>query len=276
MVQDVKKNVFKASEKMDWERHEAKYIVHIDQLPAIREYLADYCVADPNGSGEFPEYTVTTLQLDDHARSLLHAKEHESLNRFKLRVRTYGVERGRNKVYLEIKRKIKHVVVKSRATVPAEVWGRSLLDTHGRMVNFKSSKERACFYEFIRVTNEICARPTVLIRYCRESYFGTNDRYARVTFDKNICYQPTRDWNLWPAPETRWWSIDSEMGMRVPYSGSILELKTYDEAPVWMTDMVKEFDLVRVGFCKYQAAMRVESLFSGQAYSEQGESVDNF
>ncbi|MFT5496265.1 MAG: hypothetical protein ACI9TH_001663 [Kiritimatiellia bacterium] len=267
MVQDAKKNVFRASEKMDWERHEAKYVVHPEQVAPIREFLKDYCIADPNGTGPFPEYTVTTLQLDDPRLTLYHAKEEEALSRFKLRVRTYGTVRGTNKVYLEIKRKIKNVVAKSRATVPSQLWGRDLLATYGPLINFKSSGERECFYEFIRVTNEINAGPRCLIRYVRESYFGANDRYARVTFDKNIQYRPTREWDLWPQGG-RWWQIDSEMGMNRPFSGMILELKTYDEAPVWMIDLVKQFNLTRVGFCKYAGAMRMELLFAGGEFTE--------
>ena len=94
MVQDTQKNVFRASEKMDWERHEAKYVVHPEQVLPIREFLRDYCIPDPNGTGPLPEYTVTTLQFDDPMLSLYHAKEEEALNRFKLRVRTYGSERA--------------------------------------------------------------------------------------------------------------------------------------------------------------------------------------
>ncbi len=272
MDQDAQKNVFRVSEKMDWERHEAKYVVHPEQVAPIREFLRDYCIPDPNGTGPLPEYTVTTLQFDDPMLTLYHAKEEEALNRFKLRVRTYGTVRGTNKVYLEIKRKIKYVVAKSRATVPSKLWGKSLLATYGPLINFKSLAERECFYEFIRIMNEINAGPRCLIRYIRESYFGANDRYARVTFDKNIQYRPTREWDLWPQGGS-WWQIDSELGMNRPFSGTILELKTYDEAPTWMVDLVKQFNLERTGFCKYASAMRLELLFGGAMYSESSETT---
>jgi hypothetical protein len=61
--------------------------------------------------------------------------------------------------------------------------------------------------------------------------------------------------------------------MNRPFSGTILELKTYDEAPTWMVDLVKQFNLERVGFCKYASAMRLELLFGGAMYSESSETT---
>jgi hypothetical protein len=262
----------RTSEKMDWERHEAKYIIPVHIVPGIRSFIEPFCVPDPNGENGGCEYIVTTLQLDNRENSLLTAKEHESLNRFKLRVRTYGTEPGGHNIYLEIKRKIKHVVVKSRTTLPAAHWSRELLFGEGRLPPFRSEGEKNNFFEFIRICREIGAEPRLLIRYRRESYFGVNDRYARLTFDRQVSYRPTSAWDLWPVGGA-WWSIDSETGLNRPFPGVILELKTYDQAPRWMMELVQAFDLVRVGFCKYQAAMRLESIFTGAQYSEASEST---
>ena len=46
------------------ERFEQKYIIHPALVPKIREYIKPFCIADPNGKGKIPEYSVTTLQLD--------------------------------------------------------------------------------------------------------------------------------------------------------------------------------------------------------------------
>jgi hypothetical protein len=111
---------FRQQHTIDLERHEAKYIIHPGQMAAIREFIRPFCVPDENardGHNGLPEYLVTTLQLDSPDLALFHAKEHEALNRFKLRVRTYGTD-GQCPVFLEVKRKIKGIIVKSRATVP--------------------------------------------------------------------------------------------------------------------------------------------------------------
>lgn len=266
-------NVQATSAKTAWERHEAKYVIHPAQLPAMREFLKSWCVPDPNGSGEFPQYTVTTLQLDTPDLAFYHAKEEENLNRFKLRIRTYGTERNHHKVYLEIKRKFRGVIVKTRTTLPADLYGSHLFSLNGDAVlPFKSEGERNNYYEFLRVMRELNCEPKVLIRYRRESYFGTNDHYARITFDREITYRPTRDYDLWPAGGG-WWSIDSATVLNRPFSGIVLEIKTYDEVPAWVEDFIQTFSLTRCGYCKYHNAIRMELLFTGMAYSEASEST---
>ena len=72
--------ITKQKTAIELERHEAKYIVHPDQLPEIRDFIRPFCVADDNAEGGLPEYLVTTLQLDSPNLALYAAKEIESLN----------------------------------------------------------------------------------------------------------------------------------------------------------------------------------------------------
>ena len=96
------------------ERFEQKYIVPPELVPEIREFIKPFCIPDPNGKGKFPEYTVTTLQLDTPAMDLALAKERKTFARFKLRIRTYGTE-PHHPVFFELKRKVNNVIIKSRA-----------------------------------------------------------------------------------------------------------------------------------------------------------------
>jgi len=254
---------------MDLERFEAKYIIHPSLVPAIREFIVPFCDVDPHAPAGSAEYVVTTLQLDTDDMALYRAKEEEAVNRFKLRVRTYGMD-GSCPVFLEIKRKIKGVISKSRATMPYSDWGPDacLNPSWGCSVIHPGHANN--YLDFARLIMELGARPKVLIRYHRESYLGTNDQYARVTLDRKLCYRAQRSWELLPA-NGRWWSMDSALATRNTYSGVVLELKTFGDAPVWMVDMTERFNLVRVGFSKYFNAVRLESLFSGGQFSETGE-----
>jgi len=255
---------------IELERHEAKYLIHPAQIPAIREFIEPFCEPDDHGGGgALPEYVVTTLQLDTPNMSFYHAKEHEALARFKLRIRTYGFD-GKCPVFLEIKRKIKGVIVKSRATVPTGLWGGDLVTKPGRWVPFRTKQEEMNYLNFLRLVQETGSRPIVLVRYHREAYLGRNDRYARLTFDTKLCYRPTRDWNLLPQGGN-WWSMDSANTFGRPYSASILELKTFADAPMWMVDMTERFNLQRVGYCKYFTAVRLDSMFTGAMYSDASE-----
>ena len=245
------------------DRHEAKYVIPQSLLPDIREFIRPFCERDPHGVGEPPKYTVTTLQLDNHDLSLHRAKENEAVNRFKLRVRTYG-EPGGSPVFMEVKRKICGTIVKSRTSVPFDLWGPALLFDPVVQLQFKSPKEAVGFYEFRRLVQEIGAQPVALVRYQRESYFGTMDHYARVTFDTRLQYQPTQSWTSW-GTGGRWYPIDTPVTQNklFTFSGVVLELKTLSDAPQWMIDLVTDFGLERTGHCKYSNAVWQEAIFSG-------------
>ena len=259
----------RGKDSIELERHEAKYIVHASQMPAIRDFIRPFCHADDNAEGGLPEYLVTTLQLDTPDLALYYAKERETINRFKLRIRTYGLD-GECPVFLEIKRKIKGVIVKSRATIPSGIYCREAIVEPTRKFPFRTELEEMNYLNFVRVVREISAQPVVLIRYTRESYMGKNDQYSRLTFDRQLCYRPTSNWDLLPK-EGRWWAMDSGTGLNRPYTGVILELKTFSDAPRWMVDLTERFDLVRVGFCKYFTAVRMEKIFTGAGFSDASE-----
>lgn len=245
------------------ERHEAKYIIPKTLVPQIREYIEPFCLPDPNGTGDPAEYTITTIQFDTPDYAFHLAKRSEALNRFKLRVRTYG-EPGTGKVYLEVKRKFGDVIVKSRASIPFEAWTESLIRDDRLNLRFKNRSEELGFLDFKRLARETGAQPTILIRYLRESYFGKIDHYARVTFDRQLCYLPSAGWTDW-GEGRKWIPLDTGLAQNqfLPFSGVVLELKTLKDAPNWMIDVVRKFDLMRCGNCKYSNAVWAESLFRG-------------
>ncbi|MBN1268208.1 MAG: polyphosphate polymerase domain-containing protein [Kiritimatiellae bacterium] len=258
----------RAEEQSEFERYEAKYLVDRELIPGIREFIRPFCVPDPNASGDPPEYVITTLQMDGPTLALHRAKENEAITRFKLRCRTYGVDNAAP-VFLEIKRKIKGVVLKSRVMIPRDCWGASLFEP-GREVPFRSRHERLNFAEFLRLKDLTGAGPVAFIRYTRESYLGRYDDYARLTFDRRLCYRPARSWDF-PPPDAKWRMMDSGMAQERNRSCLVMELKTYRDAPQWMVELTERFDLVRAGTCKYSTAMNLELLFQGSMYADPSE-----
>ena len=111
--------LFRSGDDLRIERHEAKYIVPVCLMPELRRYLQPYVIRDKHGVGDLPKYLVRTIQLDSRSLALHYAKEVEQLNRFKLRIRTYGTD-GKAPYFIEIKRKLGSVVVKSRSVLKSE------------------------------------------------------------------------------------------------------------------------------------------------------------
>lgn len=260
---DTKKLRKKLQQQSEFNRHEAKYIIHPSLVPKIRRFIEPFCVADPNGEGDPPEYSVTTLQLDSAALDLHYAKENEAVNRFKMRIRSY--DKPGCPYFLEIKRKIKGTIAKSRVMIPCDEYGEDLF-TGERRISFRSKSDEMNFCNFLRLRDELDLKPITFIRYLRESYMGANESYSRVTFDRRMCYRRTRSFDF-PKPNDPFRSMDSATALNRRFSGVILELKTYGDAPLWMSELTERFSLGRSGFCKYSTAMKLESLFYGAAYS---------
>lgn len=242
-------------------RHELKYLIPRELVPEIRRFIRPFCAPDPHTHGNPPEYQITTLQLDDHRYSLHFAKDRELTTRFKLRVRTYG-EIGSAPVFTEVKAKLGGMVHKWRALIPFEQWSGDLVTGTALPDVFRSRRQEIDFLQFKRLTWELGARPEVLIRYWRESYVGSIDGYARVTFDRNLQYQMSTRWTGF-GQGGRWRGIDSPLaqGAGLPYSAVILEVKTLAHPPMWVLDLVERFQLHRRGFCKYSTALNREGSF---------------
>ncbi len=242
-------------------RYESKYIIPRALVPELRKFIEPFCVPDPYGRGTFPEYTITTLQLDDPAYSLHYAKEREAINRFKLRVRTYG-EVGSSPVFAEVKAKLEQTIVKCRSAIPFGAWSKELVFGLKVPPCFKSIRQEVDFLQFKRLVWELGARPELLVRYVRESYVGAVDRYARVTFDSKLEYQMTGSWTDFGRGGV-WRKMDSTeaQGFGLPYSGVVMEVKTLSYMPVWVLDMVERFQLKKKGNCKYSTALWCEGRF---------------
>jgi SPX domain protein involved in polyphosphate accumulation len=259
------------------QRYETKYIIPKAMVSEIRELIRPFCEPDPNGIGDPPTYTINTLQLDSPGLSLHYAKLWDLVDRFKLRVRTYGDPVGESPVFLEVKTKERNTVLKLRCQIPFDCWGEHLFRNEIiKDVHFKSAKETENFYQFLRLAKHIGARPVMMIRYLRESYFGKIDSYARVTFDSQLEYQQTYAWNSWGA-DGEWRALDNPMmqtrrhDKELNFSGVVLELKALLDVPQWMVDVVTRLDLWRVGHCKYSNAIWAESMFRATPWTPEYE-----
>lgn len=238
-----------------FQRYEYKYTIPARLLAPIRAFLRPYCDLDPYAARE-PEgfYTITTLYLDSDAYKTFWDKEGEAPQRYKLRVRTYGPQAD-GPVKFEVKRRFNDVFRKTRVGVPREGWP-SLLSAPGAPSLFpRGSREQAALDDFLHLVHLIRATPKVLVRYERQAFVSRIDRYARVSFDRRLRYQPSTSYDLkgrqgaWRVSEDP--ASFDELGSRI-----ILELKFMSRAPVWLVDLVRQFGLLRRGFSKYCFAVR--------------------
>ena len=249
----------------DWlTRYESKYIIPREFVPKIREFIKPFCIADSHAKKSFPpEYSITTLQLDTPDYSFHYAKEWEAVNRFKLRIRTYG-EIESAPIFTEVKAKLENTIIKNRVAIPFSEWSKDTLFGMQLPQCLKTDKQVHDFLQFKRLVWETHAKPMALVRYTRESYVGIIDSYARVTMDHRLKYQMSDSWTDFGRSGT-WRAMDSSeaQGFGLPYSGVVLELKTLAHVPTWIQDMVERFELKKSGNCKYSTAIWREGSFRG-------------
>ncbi|MCZ6674727.1 MAG: polyphosphate polymerase domain-containing protein [Verrucomicrobia bacterium] len=251
-------------------RHELKYIVPADRAEEIRNYIQIFCKHDPFANGDPPVYDVTTLQLDSPGLALHYAKDRKQVNRFKLRVRTYGSSLN-STVFFEVKRREEQFIRKTRSRVQPLDYSDKLFTEPYTIPEFKNDEEYANHLEFLRLKKVIDARPAVNIRYERESWISDTDSEIRITMDRKIRYRLADGYKLFNGDEKDWRVMDSETALRRPYGGMVLEIKIPLHVPTWVLHLIRMFDLERTGFCKYSTAMRLESLFTGQSYTAASE-----
>lgn len=228
-------------------RLEYKYLVPNRHLEALRTELAPYMENDPfTESDGLSEYTVRSIYYDTPHFGCYLEKIDGLEMRQKYRIRGYNQPTDKSVVFLEIKMKRGSLIGKHRAP---------LLHTHlngfmddpdvdrdivgqGSVARARDSARRFLFYYY-----RYNLRPTVLVVYDREAYFGRFDPTLRLTFDKRVrgAMHPTL------ADLYR----DQDLTLAIP-GHFVFEVKFFRGAlPAWVTRIIRDYELLRMSVSKY-------------------------
>ncbi len=228
-------------------RHEMKYHISESKAEAIIQFIKPYIQMDRYSklqrSGAYP---IVSLYLDSNVLQLCKESLRGHKNRFKLRIRSYTDELEYPR-YLEIKRRMNTIIIKSRARVMEKDVPTLLAGLPLPPQNYTADTETISQFQLYMDT--IMAKPVVLVRYVRRAYEDTSHNRVRVTFDYELAYSIT---NL---PQVR---LDGRGWQRNPYTvgGVILEIKFTGHYPVWLSQMVKYFNLRQSSISKYASSIR--------------------
>ena len=228
-----------------FERLELKYLIDEQLARAIRSEILPYCAPDRHNSPTDGGYMIHTLYLDTPNLAFYRAKMRDEPDRVKLRVRAYDSD---GPLHFEVKRKCRDVVEKTRAVV-----ARDRCDAASRGAAGPLGKDRSCrsyLERFVYLRALTGAAPISLIRYHREAYQSRFDRYARVTFDRQVAAQPVRSWEF-EGEDEHWSSLAGRWLRSGHHSPVLLELKCERVMPAWMSALIRRHGLKRQGFSKY-------------------------
>ncbi len=227
-------------------RYEMKYVVDEIKAAGIVRYIRPFLQPDRYSKlqrgGMYP---IVSLYLDAPDLQLCRESLTGVKNRFKLRIRSYTDEPEYPR-FLEIKRRVNQVILKSRARVadrdvPVLLQGRSL-PPQGY------TTDEGALNQFQLYVASIHAGPTVLIRYLRQAFEGTSEDRVRVTFDRELCFKVTGE----PRVEL------GGSGWRhhaLTTGHTILEIKFTGRYPAWLCRLARDFELEVTPVSKYATSI---------------------
>lgn len=213
-----------------FKRYEKKYLLNESKYYELRNALDKKMTADKYGN-----HTICNVYFDTEDYYLIRTSLQKPLYKEKLRLRSYGVPKSEDIVFVEIKKKFDGIVYKRRAPM-------KLKDAEQYLIYGKYPEERnQIINEIDWVLKRYTLKPAVYIAYNRVAMYGNEDSNLRVTFDKNIRFRES--------------SLDLRQGSDGNYildRGMILmEVKIPGAVPVWMGRLFSELEIFPVTFSKY-------------------------
>jgi len=229
-------------------RFELKYRISEAKARAIEQFVKAYLHLDKYSSlrpgGIYP---LVSLYLDSNDFKLCRETLTGKKNRFKLRIRCYSDDLEQPR-FLEIKRRMNSVILKSRCRVkdedvPTVFSGKSLSPR-----KFKSDEN--AMEQFRLYVDSMNAKPKILIRYMRQAFESDSENRVRVTLDRELSYKTTSE------PTVR---LSGTGWQHHPIGKVILEIKFTDRYPAWLSRMVQCFDLGVQSTSKYASSVQHSS-----------------
>lgn len=219
---------------MIFQRYEIKYLLSVWQYQSILPVIKEYMEPDMHGKS-----TIQSLYFDTEDSLLIRRSLEKPAYKEKLRLRSYGLVKDKEAVFLEIKKKSDGIVYKRRISLTEEE-AQAYIYSYNVHAKTQIGKEIAYFKRLY------CSlRPVILLIYDRMA-FCENTSDLRITFDSNIRYRRT-DLSL----------TKGLYGTRLLDEKQILmEVKTGRAIPLWLSHLLCQNQIFKTSFSKYGEAYK--------------------
>jgi len=249
-------------------RFELKYIIDEARAVAVADFVSAYLrPSEHNAYGPtIRGHPVISLYLDTPDHFFFHQAYTGHKNRMKLRIRFYDDE-WKRPAFLEVKRRVSEVICKDRAMISREGVRQILLagwphapywSDHSHLIHGKRRLDVSD--DFWGFANRAQARGSIFVSYYREIWEAPDDEELRVTLDRYIHGSRYDGSGCLRAPTKGWRPFLPPYLAPFPKDGVVLELKFDNQAPRWMFDLVKIFNLRQIPVCKYVACIYAQQL----------------
>ncbi len=211
-----------------FKREEQKYLLNKKQYSYLMKELKPYLEKD-----RFFDNTICNVYFDTEKDDLITHSLTKPIFKIKLRLRSYGVPKKNDLVFLEIKDKYKGIVGKRRVQIKLKDFYDFL-----EKEEYKESQimnEIRYFFQFYHLI------PKIFIAYDRKSYYSKEDANFRITFDSNI--------------RSRREDLKLELGdagtKYFKEETFIMEVKTLNALPLWFVSILSRLKIYPSSFSKY-------------------------
>lgn len=211
-------------------RVEKKYLMDEAAYRALMLRIRPALIPDA-----FFTYTICNIYYDTEDDALVRNSIEKPAYKEKLRLRSYGIPKPEDKVFLEIKKKYDGVVYKRRTEFSLKEAERYLITGEHRGRDGLILHELDYFLSFYRPV------PKLYLAYDRDAYTGREDRELRITLDTSIRSR-TEALQLGAGD----WGREL-----LPSGYRLMEVKTAAALPLWLVRALNECEIYPVSFSKY-------------------------
>lgn len=222
-----------------FERYEKKYFLTPTKQEYLLQKMKPYLKEDT-----YNHYSICNLYYDTDDWQLIRTSIEKPIYKEKLRVRSYGIPKENENVFIELKKKYDGIVYKRRITTEAVLSGPFLDNSFSQdflVGSFSDSSFGQIGREICWFQNQYHTKPKVFIGYDRLAFTGISDTGLRITFDTNMRWRDT-DLNLCLGDEGLPLLSDNRI---------LMEIKMPGACPLWLSRMLSEEDIFPVSFSKY-------------------------
>lgn len=212
------------------QRYEKKYLLNKNQYEMIKEKLTPYTKVD-----KYSNYTVCNLYFDTESYQVIRHSIDKPVFKEKLRIRSYGVVNDDAIVYLELKKKYDHEVIKRRLPLTFKQFEDYIYKGIRPDLNNQILRE---IDHYVTLNKPY---PRIYIAYEREALQGIEDESFRITFDKNIRFR-NDDLSLTKG-------LDGKP--IIEQDQCLMEIKTKGSIPLWFSQIITQTSTYPQSFSKY-------------------------
>jgi hypothetical protein len=219
-------------------RNECKFLIDEEIYEQLQNRLFEYMELDEYNK-EHQFYTISNMYYDTKDNQLIRNSLAKPVYKEKLRLRSYGVPKEDEKVYLEIKKKVGGLVNKRRTKLSLKE-ASDFIKT-GEKPQLKNYMNKQVLNEIKYILKMHDLEPKLYLAYDRKAFFGKENRDLRITFDTHI---RTRRYDL---------ALESgDYGESLLESGMwLMEVKAEKNIPHWLAKILSEYKIYKSSFSKY-------------------------